>query len=192
MDARVDDVVSFWFGDRSAATYRRWFTRDDAFDAEIRARFGALQATAATGALESWRSTAHGALALVILYDQFPRNLFRADARAFATDLRALSVAQELVSSGRLAELDPLERTIALMPLMHSEDRAVQRDSVAQFAALATAHPDDAQLANAADYARKHAVIVERFGRFPHRNTTLGRASTAEELAFLQQPGSSF
>ncbi len=192
MDVRIDDVLELWFGDRSPETYRRWFVRDAAFDAEIRAKFGELQATAATGALDAWRSTARGALALVVLFDQFPRNLFRDDPRAFATDAKALGVTQELIASGRFTELPPVDRVIALMPLMHSEDRAVQRESVTQFEALAAAHPGDAMFANSADYAKKHAAIVERFGRFPHRNAVLGRESTAEETEFLKQRGSSF
>jgi 23S rRNA pseudouridine1911/1915/1917 synthase len=192
MDTRSEDVLGFWFGDGSPEAARRWFTRDAAFDTEIRTRFDELHTMAATGALDSWSATARGSVALVVLLDQFPRNLFRDDARAFATDAKALSVTKDLIANGRLAELAPLERSIALMPLMHSEDRAVQRESVAQFDKLASDHPGDAGLANSADYAKKHAVIVERFGRFPHRNAILGRESTDEELEFLKQPGSGF
>jgi len=123
---------------------------------------------------------------------QLSRNLFRDAARAFAADAAALALTQELLASGRIAELAPLQKLVALMPLMHSESRDVQRESVARFGHLAAAHPGDAMLASTADYAKRHADIVERFGRFPHRNAVLGRQSTAEELEFLKQPGSSF
>jgi len=186
-----DSVIDFWFGDGSPEVYRRWYARDAAFDAQIRGRFAALHEQAARGALP-WASSTRGALALVIVLDQLSRNLFRDDARAFAADAAALALTQELLASGRIAELAPLQKLVALMPLMHSESRDVQRESVARFGHLAAAHPGDAMLASTADYAKRHADIVERFGRFPHRNAVLGRQSTAEELEFLKQPGSSF
>jgi 23S rRNA pseudouridine1911/1915/1917 synthase len=207
-----DDIIDFWFGDGSPAVYQRWYTRDAAFDAEITRRFAALYAQASRGELDRlsapsvdgaarsggagpfdrWKTTARGALALVIVLDQFPRNMFRDDPRAFATDAAALAITQDLIASGRIDELAPLQQLVAQMPLMHSESRDAQRESVARFTQLAASHPGDAMLASSADYARQHAKIVERFGRFPHRNATLGRASTPEEVEFLKQPGSSF
>ncbi len=192
MDPRIEDIIAFWFGDRSPEAAKRWFVKNAAFDGEIRTRFGELQAIAASGTLDGWTATARGALALNILLDQFPRNLFRDDSRSFATDGKALAITQELIASGRIADLAPMEQIFALMPLMHSEDRGVQRESVAQFEKLASELPGDGLLENSADYARKHAEIVERFGRFPHRNKLLGRESTDEEIEFLKQPGSSF
>lgn len=188
----VDDVLEFWFGDGSPEATRRWWTRDEALDAEIRARFGELHDRAGRRELDSWRTSARGSLALVVLLDQFSRNMFRDDPRAFATDAQALAITHELIASGRLAELTPLERSVALMPLMHSEDRDIQRESIAQFAALSASQPGDAGLANNLEFAKRHAAIVERFGRYPHRNAVLGRASTPEEQEFLTQPGSSF
>jgi 23S rRNA pseudouridine1911/1915/1917 synthase len=185
-----DAVISFWFGDRSPEHARKWFMRDAAFDDQVRDNFATLYAQAASGELDSWRETARGALALVILLDQFPRNMFRDDPRAFATDGVALRATHELLSSGKLDELAPLERMFALMPLQHSEDRDIQRESVSQFTRLADA--GDPMAASALEFAKRHADIVERFGRFPHRNAVLGRPSTPEELEFLKQPGSSF
>ncbi len=186
------DVVKFWFGDGSPAAVKKWWTRDPGFDAQIRERFGELRERAVRGELDSWRTSAHGGLALIVLLDQFSRNMFRDDARAFSSDEQALVVARELHASGTFNELTPLERSVALMPFMHSEDREAQRESVARFSELAASQPGDAVLANALDFAKQHAVIVERFGRYPHRNVLLGRTSTPEELEFLTQPGSRF
>jgi uncharacterized protein (DUF924 family) len=188
----IDNVLGFWFGDSSEAAYGRWYTRDAAFDAEIRERFGALHDEAARGGLDDWRGTARGELALVVVLDQFSRNLYRDDPRAFAQDFRALDVARALVTSGRLQELTPVEHMVALMPYMHAEDRETQRESVRLFGELAAERPGDGMLANALDYAQRHAVIVERFGRYPHRNAALGRASSPEELTFLDGPNSRF
>ena len=187
MDPRADTVLDFWFAGPDPA--RKWFTKDPAFDAEIRSKFDALRAEAASGALDAWRSTARGSLALIVLLDQFSRNMFRDDPRAFETDGQALAITRELLASGKLDELTLQQRSIALMPLMHSEDRDVQRESVAQFGKLADA---DAAYKSSLDYAKMHADIIERFGRFPHRNAVLGRETTAEEKEFLTQPGSSF
>ncbi len=185
-----DDVIEFWFGDRSPEQARKWFMRDAAFDAQVRDKFSALYARAASGELDSWRDTARGALALVLVLDQFPRNMFRDDPRAFATDAVALRGTRELLASGKLEELAPLERVFALMPMQHSEDRDIQREGVAQYARLA--ETGDAQAKASLDYAKRHAEIIERFGRFPHRNAVLGRPSTPDEIEFLKQPGSSF
>jgi uncharacterized protein (DUF924 family) len=185
----ADDVIDFWFGDGSQAAMQKWFTKDPAFDAEVRDRFGALQEQAARGELDRWRDTSRGSLALIVLLDQLARNLFRDDARAFATDAAALEVTQALLASGNLSELPLLQRSIALMPLMHAEDRSVQQQSLSEFGKLAA---EDATYEYSLKYARMHADIVERFGRYPHRNAILGRDSTPEEVEFLKQPNSSF
>jgi uncharacterized protein (DUF924 family) len=187
MDPRIDDVLEFWFAGKDPA--RKWFTKDPAFDAEIRAKFSALRAEAAGGALDTWRSSARGSLALIVLLDQFSRNMFRDDPRAFETDGPALAITRDLLATGKLGELSLLQRSIALMPLQHSEDRDDQRKSLVEFGKLAD---EDAMYKNGLDYAKMHADIIERFGRFPHRNAILGRASTPEEQEFLTQPNSSF
>lgn len=197
-----DDILTFWFGateaDRPAAV-ARWFQKDDAFDAEIRTRFGGVIEAASRGELDTWaRSDARSTLALVVVLDQFSRNVFRETPRSFAQDARALSVALDALGRGVDRELGVLERSVLLMPLMHAEDRAVQARSVSEFAKLA----EDARASGSTlerrtaeashDYAIRHRVIVDRFGRYPHRNAILGRESTDEEREFLSQPGSSF
>jgi uncharacterized protein (DUF924 family) len=201
-DARIDDVIRFWFGaagDSPDARMQRWFRPDPAFDAEIRTRFGALVDEAAAGKLTGWPATARGALALVLVLDQFPRNIFRGTARAFAHDPQALEAARSAIAEGHDRELGFLERMFLLLPFEHSEDRATQEESVAAYAALhaeavaAGAPAGELQtLAGALDYAHRHKAIIDRFGRYPHRNAILERTSTGEEVDFLQQPGSSF
>jgi uncharacterized protein (DUF924 family) len=201
-DPRIDDVISFWFGaagDSPQARMKRWFMPDPAFDAEIGTRFGDLVEEAAAGKLTGWQTTARGALALVLVLDQFPRNLFRGTARAFAYDARALDASRAALAEGHDRELGFLERMFLLLPFEHAEDRVTQRESVDHYEALqaeaiaAGAPAGDLQtLAGAVDYAHRHKVIIDRFGRYPHRNAILERTSTGEELDFLQQPGSSF
>lgn len=187
-DALRDDVLAFWFGAPPHAARDAWFRKDAAFDASIRDRFGLAIDKALAGAYGDWCMQAHGALARVLLLDQFTRNAFRDSAKAFAGDARALATAQDALARGYEADLDPCERWFLYMPFEHSEDVAVQRRSVELFAALAREPGFDGPL----DYAKRHAAVIERFGRFPHRNALLGRQSTAEEQAFLRQPGSSF
>ena len=153
----------------------------------MRARFGDAIDAALAGTLPA--AWAAAPLAELLLLDQFTRNVFRGTPRAFAGDARALALAQALVDSGAHLALHPLERAFAYLPFEHAEDRAAQERGVALFAALATGDPyfDDTL-----DYARRHRDIVQRFGRFPHRNAIIGRPSTPDETAFLQQPGSSF
>ncbi|CAN5879977.1 DUF924 family protein [soil metagenome] len=195
MDPRIDDVLAFWFGASDPpgdAIMARWFTKDPAFDDEIRRRFGALQTEAAS---LPWRGTARGELALLILLDQFPRNLFRGDPRSFATDPLALEIAHALRDSKRWKELTLHQRMFVTLPFQHAEDHAMQVESVADTASLraeATDPSTRAFLDRCLSYAHQHQTIIERFGRFPHRNEVLGRVSTDEERAFLSQPGSSF
>lgn len=186
-------VLDFWFGaTRGGELVARdvWFRKDDAFDAEIRQRFGATVDAAIAGALPAaWHAGTPQRLAQLLLLDQFTRNIHRGTARAFAGDVRALAVALQMIDSGEHLALAPVQRTFVYLPLEHAEDLALQERCVELFMALAATHPPSAATL---DYARRHRDIVHRFGRFPHRNAALGRASTSEEAEFLQQPGSSF
>jgi uncharacterized protein (DUF924 family) len=165
-----------------------WFKKSDLFDRDVRRRFSALHELAADGRLAAWDATPRTLLALVIVCDQFPRNMFRDDPRAYATDDCALAAAQRMVERGWDLQCAPLERQFVYLPFEHAEDAALQARSLALFARLA----QEPGLADLVSWARKHADIIARFGRFPHRNAVLGRESTPEEIAFLTQPGSSF
>ena len=182
------EILDFWFGATPHAARDVWFRKDAAFDATIRGRFGDAIETALYGGFVDWTVSAPGALARVLLLDQFTRNAFRDTARAFAGDTQALATSQRAIASALDRALDPYERWFLYMPFQHCEDVAVQQRSVDIFAALAA----DTGLTGPLDYARRHAAIVRRFGRFPHRNAILGRASTPEEAAFLAGPGSTF
>jgi uncharacterized protein (DUF924 family)/predicted GNAT family acetyltransferase len=189
----VQQVLNFWFGPLGSDTDQQvrafWFEKSDSTDAEIVTRFGPLTAQALAGELRSWETTPLGRLALILVLDQFTRNSFRGQAKAFAGDGFALPVALTLLDSGEYARLETLQRWFVLMPLEHAEDGDVQQRSVAEFEALAAA---DSRLAGAQDYARRHQEVITRFGRFPHRNVLLGRDSTPQELVYLAQPGSGF
>ncbi len=190
LDDRAAPVRHFWFGEPQTTTpLATWFRKDAAFDDQIRARFGALIETALAGGLQAWDSTPVGTLARILVLDQFTRNAFRDSARAFAGDALALAAAQALVAGGGDQALTPLQRWFVYLPFEHAEDLAAQRQSMALFTALAEQHPG---LADARHWAQKHFEVIERFGRYPHRNALLGRASTPEELAYLQQPGAGF
>jgi uncharacterized protein (DUF924 family) len=181
-------VLDVWFGDQDVV-HEEWFRKDPAFDASIRARFGAVLRAALAGELHDWRATPRGALAHIVVLDQFTRNAFRDTPRAFAGDALALQSAQALVAAGTDRSLTPLQRWFVYLPFEHAEDRALQAESMRLFDALAAEHP---ALADAREWARRHQVVVQRFGRFPHRNAILGRASTPDEEAFLREPGSRF
>lgn len=188
----AQDVLAFWFGPEDVER-AVWFARDPAFDAEIARRFGALVSAALDGGLDAWPDSAEGRLARVIVLDQFTRNIHRGTPRAFAGDAQALALARALVADGQDRALPPLRRVFAYLPFEHAEDRALQDESVRRFAALAAeGGVHAASTARTLDYAERHRAVVARFGRFPHRNAILGRPGTDEELAFLQQPGSSF
>ncbi len=190
--ARIRAILDFWFLPENApdhAAYRReWFEADAAFDEQIRRQFLADVDTAAAGGAAGWLSEARSALALALLFDQFPRSLYRGTPRAFATDGKARDVASEAIRCGFDHALLPVQRMFFYLPLEHSEDAADQEQSLALFLAL----PEAPWRAEVIEYARRHRDVVARFGRFPHRNIVLGRPSTLEELAFLEQPGSSF
>ena len=181
-------VLHFWFGDAQAPR-AEWFRKDETFDAQIRSRFGDLIDAALADTLGAWNATPKGALARLLLLDQFTRNAFRDTPRAFAGDTQALSAARALVARGDDRRLPPLWRVFAYLPFEHAEDAAAQVESLRLFAALSQV---DATLAPFEDWARRHAAVIERFGRYPHRNELLGRTATQEEEAFLAQPGSRF
>jgi uncharacterized protein (DUF924 family) len=195
-----EDVLAFWFGPLSddgtadAAHTKRWFMKDAAFDAEIVERFGALHDDVAAGRRDVWLTTTRGRLALVIVLDQFSRNMFRGDPRSFAGDGRALEVALHAIDQGDDRTVARDARTFLYMPLMHSEDRATQNRCVQLFTAFRDEVPEEQRgpLSNNVRYAVMHRDIVERFGRFPHRNAVLGRESTPEEIEFLKGENSSF
>jgi uncharacterized protein (DUF924 family) len=191
-DPRIEAVLAFWFdvpgGPEEGVSRKAWFRKDPAFDDAIRTRFGASVEEAMAGGLADWPDTERGALALLVVCDQFPRNLFRGEARAFALDPRALALARDLVARGLDRRLTPVRRLFVYLPFEHSESLADQREAVRLIREL-EAHPETVGLA---EWAEKHLAVIERFGRFPHRNAALGRASTAQEAAYLAQPGSGF
>jgi uncharacterized protein (DUF924 family) len=182
------EVLDFWFGDADIAR-PEWFRKDPAFDDLIRQRFGGLIEQALAGALDVWAAAPEGALARIVVLDQFPRNVFRDTPRAFAGDRQALAAARALVDTGGDRLLPPRRRSFVYLPFEHAEDRAAQQTAVDLFGALAAERPD---LGDLLEWARRHQVVIERFGRFPHRNRVLGRVDTAEEAAFLLEPGSRF
>ncbi len=190
LDSSAAAVLDFWFGPPAAAGKPRpaWFTKNPDFDAKIVRSFGADYEHARSGALDHWTSTPLGALALTLILDQFPRNMFRDDARAFATDARAPTVAREAVAAGFDQPLHWTQRTFLYLPFEHSENPAMQEQCLNLMSTL----PDADHKDGGYSYALRHWRIIKRFGRFPHRNAVLGRVSTAEERAFLQEPGSSF
>jgi uncharacterized protein (DUF924 family) len=195
-----EKVLSFWFGELDAhgaptpETSARWFKKDAAFDQAIRDGFATLHAAVHAGEREDWLATTRGRLAYVIVLDQFSRNMFRDTPAMFASDPRALAAALDGIERGADRELGAAERAFFYMPLMHSEDLAVQDRCVAVFGTWRDGLVDDLRkrAESSVDYAEKHRAIVRRFGRFPHRNAILGRPSTPEEVEFLSQPGSSF
>lgn len=195
-----EDILDFWLGTlRPDGTVEpeisaRWWRKDPAFDDEIRTRFGEFVDRAGTGALDDWAKSARGRVALVVLLDQFPRNLHRGSGRAFEHDPRARAHAVEALDSGQDREVPPMLAYFLYMPLMHSESLEDQDRCVRAFDEAAARAPDGPRkaLEGGTHFARKHRDIVARFGRFPHRNAALGRESTPEEVDFLKQPGSSF
>jgi uncharacterized protein (DUF924 family) len=188
VDPTARALLAFWFGapgDPHHGQFRpEWFQKSDAFDAGMRERFAADHDRAARGEHDAWAASAPGALALILLLDQVPRNIFRGTPRAFATDARALDVAKQAIRDGHDESLTPLERLFLYMPFQHSEDPVEQDRSLALYERLG--------LEDAHKFALRHQEIIARFGRFPHRNAILGRASTPEEEAFLLEPNSSF
>lgn len=177
----IASVLTFWFTESQP---RQWFAKDAAFDDEIARRFAGLHARAAARELSDWETHADGALALVVVLDQFSRNLFRDAPQAFAQDFQALGIAKRAIERGFDQEVDETRRSFFYLPFEHSEDLSEQERSIALFDALGNK--------GLLEWAQKHKIIIERFGRFPHRNKVLSRVSNDEELAFLTQDGSSF
>ncbi|MFQ2047292.1 DUF924 family protein [Aeromonas veronii] len=194
-------LLDLWFGDEANDVLRAtrqaplWWGKSSETDALLASRFGELAEAAAKGSLAHWADAPSGRLALILLLDQLPRNIHRGTPAAFAQDPQARDLCLKGLSIGADKFLSPLERVFFYLPLEHAESREQQARSVALFEALAAEQagtPAQATFAGFADFARRHQVIIERFGRFPHRNDILGRTSTQEEAAFLQQPGSGF
>jgi uncharacterized protein (DUF924 family) len=178
---QANDILRFWFEELSP---KQHFIKDTALDATIGTRFGATLEAAAWCELFAWRATAEGRLAEIIVLDQFSRNVYRDTPRAFAQDTLALVLAQELVACGGDRNLPSAQRAFAFMPYMHSESALVHAHAVALFS--------EPGMEGNLSFELRHKAIIDRFGRYPHRNAILGRTSSAEELAFLSQPGSSF
>lgn len=186
-----EDVLAFWFADGPDTQRAAWFLRDAAFDAACRTRFAGTLHEAREGALDSWARTPRGALALCILLDQFPRNLFRASPEAFASDAEARGLARRAIARGFDRLLTPVQRVFLYLPLEHSEEMRDQDESVRLFETLADT-PGMTGPESVIDYAHRHRDVIRRFGRFPHRNAVLGRVSTEAEEAYLAEPGADF
>jgi len=194
VDDPIGEVLDFWFGEldgagMSDAVHRKlWFSADPALDTQIRTRYGSLVATALAGGLAGWADGDHGLVALLLLLDQFTRNIYRGSAQAFAGDPAALALARRAIAAGRHHRLPLIHRVFLYLPLEHSEDLADQDRCVALFRALGkdSGHPGVAEFTR---YAEAHREVIARFGRFPHRNAALGRAATPAEEAWLARRG---
>ncbi|MGB0664209.1 MAG: DUF924 family protein [Pontibacterium sp.] len=177
----ANTVIEFWFNELTPA---QWWQVDTNLDADILARFSSLHLAAQQGELSHWRQTPEGSLAEIIVLDQFSRNMYRGTPQAFASDGLALALAQFAIEKGYDTQLEPLQRSFLYMPFMHSESAKIHVQALSLFTSLGNE--------NNLDFEIKHKAIIDRFGRYPHRNQILGRVSTAEEEAFLTQPNSSF
>ncbi len=194
------DIIHFWFGDSTddaSVAHRQaalWWSKNPAVDAQIRERFEATLLAAAAGSLDAWAESATGRLALILLTDQMTRNMYRDTSQAFAFDALALHWCKSGLELRMDLQLRPIQRVFFYLPLEHSESREDQRLSVQLFGELAASVTPElkSMFAGYLDFAQRHQAIIERFDRFPHRNTLLNRVSSTEELAFLQQPGSGF
>lgn len=176
-----DNILQFWY---DAKTQPFWFSKSDGFDQTLSSKFGDTLKKAAQAELWSWRKTAEGRLAEIIVLDQFSRNIYRDTPQAFAQDSLALALAQETISLDLDKQLSPEQRSFLYMPFMHSESQLMHEFALKLFQRLG--NPTNLE------FEKKHKIIIDRFGRYPHRNQILGRESTAEEIQFLTQPNSSF
>ena len=190
MKSLAPEVLRFWFGDGAdyGKVHKRWFEKDPTFDALVTKRYQKLHQEMREGAHREWLDDAHACLTRIIALDQFPRHIYRGSALAFSTDAPALAAAKHLVARGWDEGMLPVERMFAYLPFQHSESLADQERAIELYQPL-KAFPETADTDR---YAIAHRDIIRRFGRFPHRNAALGRKSTAEEIEFLKQPGSSF
>jgi uncharacterized protein (DUF924 family) len=194
----AEEVLAFWFGEEhntpGPQRLRFWFAGEPATDRLIQERFGLAVEAALAGDCKSWPATPPGTLALILLLDQFPRNIFRRSPRAYAGDAQALALCCQGLADGQDRQLALTERAFFYLPLEHAEDLRMQERSVEMFESLlSAATPEWREVGQGfLDYAIRHRDIIARFGRFPHRNDVLGRPSTPEETAFLKEPGSSF
>lgn len=177
----INEVLDFWFSENIRA---KWFVSDQAFDKMLKERFSGLCSRALAGELDSWRDKPEGAVALVILLDQITRNIYRGTPEAFSGDAKAVEISRSVVTRDFNEGLDKDHRYVLYMPFMHSEDLAAQEEGVRLFTKLGNE--------TALNYMKRHRDIIAQFGRFPHRNSILGRTSTPEEIEFLKKPGSSF
>ncbi|MFK8181874.1 MAG: DUF924 family protein [Phormidesmis sp.] len=194
---RAEAILTFWFGaskPKTVGQYRKeWFVKSNDFDQQIRQHFLVDIEKAAQGDYDHWQQQARYAVALLILLDQFPRNIYRGSAKSFETDHKAIEVATKLVETEMDQTLPPVYQFFIYVPFEHQETLAQQNRAVALMTQLVKRHPNiDQGLKSGLDFAIRHRDVIERFGRFPHRNEILGRQSTAEEKAFLTQPGSRF
>lgn len=194
---KQEEILRFWFGEDSLhplANQQKWFSKDPAFDMLVTEKFGAMLADAETGAFDDWPKSKNGSIAAILLCDQFPRHVFRDEPRALAFDERALRAAQIAIAHGFDKTMSHVERCFLYLPYEHSERLEDQQRAVELFSELAR-HAHEAEgrfIASALDYAIRHHEIISRYGRFPHRNQILGRASTKDEQRFLRQPGAFF
>ena len=190
--SQVQEILEFWFGKPNDLDYGKsrkvWFIKNPEFDREVRSRFLPVYQQAVAGELDDWKASPQGCLALIILLDQFPRNMFRGQPQAFATDPQALAYAKHAVTNSFDRELLPIQRQFIYLPFEHSENPIDQHQCIKLFSTL----QEYPECVSGVDYAHRHFQVIERFGRFPHRNEILGRETTPEEAEFLQQPGSSF
>ena len=190
--SQADEILDFWFGSPDEPDYGKsrkiWFAKEPEFDEELRRRFLTDYEKAAGGHLDEWKDSPNTCLALILLLDQFPRNIFRETPQAFATDWEALSTAHQAIALGFDKKLSNVQRWFVYLPFVHSENIDHQRQAVKLFQKLS----GDKESAKAIESAIRHRSIIERFGRFPHRNIILGRPSTPEEKDFLKEPGARF
>ncbi len=194
MQSAIDDIHSYWFGELDEAglaapeRHALWFRQSDETDSRCRRRFGDLVEQALAGDLEDWAARDRGLVALVLLLDQFTRNIYRGTPRAFAGDDRALDLAQHAIATGHYQRLPAIHQVFLYLPLEHCEDPEIQEECVTLFESLAAVTGSE-QIADFTRYAIAHRDVIGRFGRFPHRNALLGRESTPEELAYLERHG---
>ena len=200
MTETIDTILSRWFGEESSAATiaadrkKLWWGKDETVDEEIKDRFRETVEAVAEGEVNHWRDSADGLLASIICTDQFPRNMFRGDPRAFQYDELALELAHQAVATSEDQNLAPIQRVFVYMPFEHAESLEMQNEAVRLFTELESAVDESERelFQGYTQFAHRHQEIIERFGRFPHRNEILGRSTTNEEAEFLKQPGSSF